>query len=271
MKLYKKKKTEEVSEIDVILEATTKKKEVDVEEEEKMDPNGISMVVERIEHGLIGSLRIEDGLNKPMFIANDIVHFRNPSRLQIKDFILYKSHDEYFVRRIIKYGESGIYVAGDNEREYRLVRKEDIVGKAIGRQRGSKYLSLSLKNSKPVYTFAMVNLAKIRLGNRVLGYEEEVNHEALEIAMSKVNVSNEKPIEYKYDFDLDSDLSAFLDPDVLVQQLEEAKAAELASAEEYVEIEEYEEYVEEIEVEEESSELEDDEASEIDDDITEEE
>jgi len=69
-------------------------KKVDTEQEdEKLDPNSMSIVVDRVEHGLIGSLRIEDEINKPMFVSDDLVHFREASKISIGDFLLYKSHD----------------------------------------------------------------------------------------------------------------------------------------------------------------------------------
>ena len=246
-KKYKKKQQNNIIDLDELLNEEGVNQEKDPkDEDEKLDVNSIKVVVERVEHGLIGSLRIENDRNHPMFKPNDIVHLRTQSKITIGDFVLYQSHDEYFLRRIIKYKDDNIYVAGDNEKEYHIIKKEDIIGRAIARERKNKYLSLSLKNTKSFYNFRKVNLASMRLGSRVLDYEGEINNEALENAMQHIQETQtqEKPKEYKYNIDLDSDLAAFLNPDVLVDQLEEARAEEeaarLEAQEEYEE--EYEEY-----------------------------
>lgn len=193
--------------------------------EEAVDIYSMEVAVERVEHGLIGTLRIEDNINSPIFKTGDFVHLRAPSRLLIRDFVLYHSHDEYFLRRIIKYKEEDIYVAGDNEKEYHIIRREDIVGKVISRQRKTKRLSFSLTPKKKVYTFRKVNLAYFRLKNRVIDYEQETNNESLELAIQSLAENKtvfENKTEIKYDIDLDSDLQSFLNPDTLVQELRDA-------------------------------------------------
>lgn len=193
--------------------------------EEAIDIYSMEIVVERVEHGLIGTLRIDNNINAPIFKAGDFVHLRTPSRLLIRDFVLYRSHDEYFLRRIIKYKEEDIYVAGDNEKEYHIIRREDIVGKVISRQRKTKRLSFSLTPKKKIYTFRKVNLAYFRLKNRVIDYEQETNNESLELAIQSLAENKtvfENKAEIKYDIDLDSDLQSFLNPDALVQELRDA-------------------------------------------------
>lgn len=198
--------------------------------EESNETNySIDTVVERLEAGLVGSLKIEDELNYPIFKLGDIVQLRAPIKLQLKDFVLYKAHDEYFLRRIIKYKEDEIFVAGDNEKAYRLITKNDIVGKAISRERKNKRLSFSLTPKKRFYTFRKVKLSYFRLGNRVINYEQEVNNESLEIASISAyenkNAANNR-IDIKYDIDLDSDLQSFINPDKLVLELKQAMNSE---------------------------------------------
>lgn len=195
------------------------------EEEEKFNPNGIENVIERVTHGLVGTLLIEDGeINKPLFKKGDLVHFITPAKLEKKDFILYRRDEEFFVRRIIKFENEDIYVAGDHEREYHITHKEDVVGKAIGRQRKKKYLSFSLNPTKRFYTFKKVNLAKLRLGNRVMGYDEDMSQESFEIAMQNLDTTTTveqqpKQVYNTSDLDLDSDLADFLNPDDLVREI----------------------------------------------------
>ncbi len=204
--------------------------EDDKEEEieyDKLDVNGLDIVIDRVTHGLIGTLKIEDDMNKPILKPGDFAHIRTPQRLEKTDLVLYKSHDEYFIRRIIKFKEYSIYVAGDHEKEYHVIHKEDIIGKVIGRQRGKMFKSFSLNPTSKAYVFRKVNLAYFRLKDRVLDYEDDVNNQALEAAMQTLDdkqASQNEPQQYKYDFDLDSELSAFLDPDELVRQLENGEA-----------------------------------------------
>ncbi len=206
-----------------LLEQVEEKEEVE-EVEEKLDVNGLDIVLDRVTHGLIGTLKIEDDMNKPLLRVGDYAHIRTPQRLEKKDLVLYKTHDEYFIRRIIKFKDMNIYVAGDHEKEYHIIHKEDIIGKVIGRQRKKRFLSFSLNPTKKIYVFRKVNLAYFRLKDRVLDYEDDINNQALENAMQNITEQQQQDAQqYKYDFDLDSELSSFLDPDELVRQLENSE------------------------------------------------
>ncbi len=209
MKKYKKKLNTEAP------------KEEDMEEE-KIDPHSIEVVVERIEGGLVASLRIEDEINYPLFKKGDFAILMASSKFGIRDFVLYQSHDAYFLRRIIKYKENDIYVAGDNEKEYHIIQREDIIGKCVSRERKTKRLSFSLTPKKRLYTFKKVNMAYFRLKNRVLNYEQEVNNTSFELATQSVAENKtlfENKTEIKYSIDLDTELKDFLNPDTLVQEL----------------------------------------------------
>ena len=193
------------------------------QEEEKIDLYSMEVAVERVEGGLVGTLRIDNDINKPIFKKGDLVTLRRPNRLQIKDFVLYESHEEYFLRRIIKFVQDDIYVAGDHEHEYHIIRQSDVVAKVISRQRKLKNLSFALTPKNKFYTFKKVNLAKLRLGNRVTNYEQEINDESLELAaLAAEKQAQEAKQQYKYDFDLDADLQSFINPDTLVMEIKNA-------------------------------------------------
>ena len=235
-----------------------------LEDEDKIDVHSMEVVVERVLGGLVGSLRIENDINKPLFKKGDYVLLRAPAKLAIKDFVLYESHEEYFLRRIIKYKEDDIYVAGDNEKAYHIIHKEDIVGKVLSRERKNKRLSFSLTPKKKLYTFKKVNLAPLRLGKRILDYEQESNIESFELAAQSIETKNlfENKAEIKYNIDLDSDLKAFLNPDTLVLELRNSMnqaPVEEEVAQEVIEGEEIE-YIEE-----EAQEANDQDSSEIED------
>ncbi len=239
-------------------------KEEEKKEEAKVirfDTETLPIVLERVDAGLIGSLKIvKDKSNKPIIKANDIVQLRKPNRLLPRDIVFYKIEDEYFLRRIIKFKQDDIYVAGDNEREYHVIHKENVVAKAVGRERGKHFMSFGFTAKNKFYTFRKVNMAFFRLGNRVRSFEQEQNQESLEAAMklqqqaALVASKEEKPTVISADIDLDSDLQAFLDPDDLVKELrEEAKLAEKEEEEQIVYVDEYGNEIKDYKPEEEST------------------
>lgn len=199
----------------------------DIKNEDEVDIYSMPVAVERVEAGLIGNLKINDEINYPIFKKGDLIRLRAPSKLNKKDFVLYQTHDEYFLRRIIKFKDDGIYVAGDNEHEYHVIQKSDVVAKVLSRERKNKSLSFSLTPKKKLYTFKKVSLCKFRLGNRISTYESDLNNESLELAQQAVEnktVFTNNTQQINTSIDLDSELSSFLNPDVLVQELRDAMA-----------------------------------------------
>ncbi|MCI5583627.1 MAG: hypothetical protein MR357_07930, partial [Anaeroplasma sp.] len=163
-----------------------------------------------------------DDINYPIFKLDDLISIRVPQKLGKKDFVLYKTQNEYFVRRIIKYIDEDIYVAGDNEKEYHIIHKTDIVGKVISRERKNKRISFSINPKYKLYTFRKVNLAYFRLKNRTIDYEQEVINISLEKASITAQTLFQNKTEYKGSIDLDSELQSFINPDTLVLELKEA-------------------------------------------------
>ena len=234
MASYKKKKNEE--------ENVNNEAEENLENEPEFDRHSMETVVNRVRGGLVGEYKVLDStINKPMFRQGDIVCFRAPARLQKGDFVLYavsKDADEFAIRRIIKFVDDDIYVAGDHESEYHIIHREDVVAKAISRERKNKWLTLTgFARKKRFYVFKKVKLAKLRLGNRVRTNEDDINSDALELAMQNVNAQQqqvqEKP-KYVITIDLDSDLAAFLNPDDLAKEWLEAEAQQAADEAENV-------------------------------------
>jgi hypothetical protein len=194
----------------------------------------IETVVERVEAGLVGTLYITNEINKPFFKKGDLAHIRTGGRIQIGDFILYKDHEEYFLRRIIKYKDEDIYVAGDNENRYHTVQKDAVVGKVIARDRNNAHYSLSL-GKKTFYDFKKTKLVKARLGNRITHYEQELLEESLlkaqqmaeeEIHETLTEVTRLNETYNLQGIDLDSDLAMFLDPEDLIKELRQAQQQE---------------------------------------------
>ena len=234
MASYKKKKIEE--------ENVNNEAEENLENEPEFDRHSMETVVNRVRGGLVGEYKVLDStINKPMFKQGDIVCFRAPARLQKGDFVLYavsKDADEFSIRRIIKFIDDDIYVAGDHESEYHVIHREDVVAKAISRERRNKWLTLTgFARKKRFYVFKKVKLAKLRLGNRVRTNEDDINSDALELAMQNVNAQQQavqdKP-KYVITIDLDSDLASFLNPDDLAKEWLEAEAQQAAEEEENV-------------------------------------
>ena len=215
----------------------TEKKE---EKEEKYDLNGIEVVLERVEAGLIGAYLIKDSnINKPLIKNGDIVHLRAYAKLLPKDIIFYKDHDEYFIRRIIKFEGDEIWCAGDNERYFRVIHKDNVIAKVLGRTRGKKFLSFGLGNSTyRLYSNWKSYFNGIRLANRVMTFDEETNSESFELAMQNFEAQQAQQaqqasqaqqgsqIQIAADIDLDSDLADFLNPDDLVKELQSQQFVE---------------------------------------------
>ena len=234
MASYKKKKIEE--------ENLNNEAEENLENNDEFDKNSMETVVNRVRGGLVGEYKIlDEATNKPMFKKGDLVCFRAPARLQKGDFVLYqvtKDSDDYAIRRIIKFIDDDIYIAGDHESEYHVIHREDVVAKAISRERKNKWLTLTgFARKKRFYVFKKVTLAKLRLGNRVRTNEDDINSDAFEQAMQNVNAQQqavqEKP-KYVITIDLDSDLAAFLNPDDLAKEWLEAEAQQAAEEAENV-------------------------------------
>ncbi len=222
MPLFKKK----LNDTPKIIEQKGPTWEEILEANQEIDIYSMEVVVDRVTGGVVGTLRVNDDINEPIFKKNDFISIYRVNRVKPGDFVLYQSHEEYFVRRVIKFVEDDIYVAGDNEHEYHIIKRKDILGKVISRQRKLKVLSFSVAPKKKIYTFKKVNLSKFRLGNRITDYETEALEESLELAQerAKINATEVEKKEYKYDFDLDSDLQSFLNPDTLVLELRKASS-----------------------------------------------
>lgn len=231
-----KKQLNNAAEVEAILD------ELD---EDKVDVHSMDVVVERVEGGLVGSLRIEDKTNHPIFKINDFVLIRTPSRLLVKDFVLYNQNDNYYLRRIIKFKNDDIYVAGDNEKQYHIIHKQDVVGKVISRERKKKRMSFSLTPKKKLYTFKKVNLAYFRLKNRIATSVDETLFDPSTLTLEQIQTGFENKTEQKINLDLDSELSSFLNPDTLVLELRQAMQGNPESTEE-IETEEVE-YISESE------------------------
>ena len=228
MASYKKKKTTDEENLN------SENNEATVENESDFDRNSMETVVNRVRGGLVGEYKIlDETINKPMFKKGDIVCFRAPARLQKGDFVLYqviKDSDDYAIRRIVKFIDEDIYVAGDHESEYHVIHREDVVAKALSRERKNKWLTLTgFSKKKKFYVFKKVKLAKLRLGNRVRTNEDDINSDAFEQAMQNVNAQQQAVQEkqkYVITIDLDSDLAAFLNPDDLAREWLESEASQ---------------------------------------------
>ena len=222
-----------VPEVEISKQKEKKKKieeaPVDLEDD---DPNNLPIVLERCKAGLVGTLFIRDNINKPMIKKDDFVHLRQSSRIEKGDFVLYSSHDEYFLRRVIKFEELNIYVAGDNEDVYHVIRKEDIVAKAIGRQREKKHLSFVLDKKNKLYRFKKINLAGMRI-KKVNNYDDDQNQIALQNAIENLSNIEAERVNLEqndgFEFDMDAELKSFINPDYLAREVELNKRIDIAT------------------------------------------
>ena len=108
----------------------------------------------------------------------------------------------------------------------------------------------------------------MRLGNRVMNYDEDLSQESYEIAMQNLEATTQnqqtqqaKPTPVYTDIDLDSELQGFLNPDELVLEIRRAAQPESDEIDENQEDEEVE-YIEVEETEGNEEETEEDASSE---------
>ena len=213
----RRRKNEESIELDKILDNSRgNEEELKEEEEDIFDPNSLENVLNRVNSGLIGSLRIEKNTNWPLLLPNDIVHLRAPQKIMIKDFVLYKVNNDYALRRIIKYDDDKIFVAGDHESSYHIIYQSDIIAKAIGRERRKKYSSFSLHHDHSFYTFCKVKLAFLRLGKRIIRADEDLINKSLIVAQNSL-VDNKVLAIKEDEAIIEVDLSGFTNPNSLVE------------------------------------------------------
>jgi len=166
----------------------------------------------KLEDRHICSIKVMDNINSPILKVNDIIHFIMSEKVNIKDFILYKNYDKYFIRRIIKITKKGVYVAGDNENKYHLISQNDIVGRAVGRERGIKYLSFTLKPRYRLYALRKTKINYLRLKNRITDYDEEVNEITLRNLKSNTKKSLNEKKKIKEDLEIDDAIKIFINP-----------------------------------------------------------
>jgi len=187
-------------------------KVLDVHEYELTDSQ-----IDRLESNHICSIRVLDEINYPIIKKNDVVHFIMSDKINNKDFILYRNYDKFFIRRILKITNKGVYVAGDNENKYHLISKNDIVARAVGREHNTHYLSFTLKHRRRLYTFRKTRISYLRLKNRITDYDEEMNEITLKHLKANLNNNNIKEEKIsKRELKKNNDLDMFIDPNEYV-------------------------------------------------------
>lgn len=168
--------------------------------------------VNRLESNHICSVEVLDDINAPIIKKHDIVHFIMSDKINARDFIIYRNYDKFFIRRILKITNKGVYVAGDKEKKYHLINKNDIMARAVGREHNTRYLSFTLKHRRRLYTFTKTRISYLRIKNRITDYDEEMNEITLKhLKANQNNTFKEEKIS-KRDLKKNDDLNMFIDP-----------------------------------------------------------
>lgn len=194
-------------------------------------------ILGRIEDGNIGSFQIWDDYNKPFFIKDDIIHLKKENEYKKKDIVLYKFQDKYYLKRIIKIvskkervtveatndeeeesytiEHKKYFLAADNERILHETNEEQIIAKAIARQRKNKYYSLSVKHHRPIYVFFKTHFLFLRFKGKAADYDMQINFETIRNATLALKKANKKERRSK-NRDIKKDLVNFEDPNEFI-------------------------------------------------------
>ena len=160
----------------------------------------------------ICSIKIMDDINSPTLKTDDIVHFIMSEKVNVRDFILYKNYDKYFIRRIVKISKKGVFVAGDFENKLYIISEDKIVARAVGRERKTKYISFTLKPRRKVYSYRKTKITYLKLKNRITDYDEEVNAITLKNLNFNMKKNQTKVKKVKEDLELSEEIKMFINP-----------------------------------------------------------
>lgn len=198
-------------------------------EDEGYIENDMPTIIERLNSGYVSYVQIHSFINYPFLKKRDIVALRKSEHYQVNDFVLYRVDDFYFLRRIISFENGNYYVCGDHEYEVRILHYEDIIAKGISRERGTKRLSLILKNKKRLYTKAIVKKGKLRIKNHTF-YDDQTTLTGVydkaassTTSPSPVEESSIKVPEMPLDSRLSLQLQAFQSPEDRLREFEREK------------------------------------------------
>ncbi len=203
----------------------------------------IEKVIDRLENGNVASYKALDELNRPIIRKDDIIQLKESEEYKKKNFVLYRFQDEYFLKRIVKIvvkkekievednGEvnyytithTTYYLAADKEKVMHVVSDEQILGRAIARQRGKKYYSLLNKHHRFLYNFFKVHFLFFRFkGNKAIDTDMQINYEAIKQAIINTKKNNKSTdIKKKSIKDLKKDLAGFEDPNAFITRYHE--------------------------------------------------
>ena len=85
MPLFKKK----TNDTPKIIEEKAPTWEEIVEANQEIDIYSMEVVVDRVTGGVVGTLRVEDDMNYPLFKKGDFISIYRVNRIKPKDFVLY--------------------------------------------------------------------------------------------------------------------------------------------------------------------------------------
>ncbi len=204
----------------------------------------VKKVVNLAKEGHVSAFRIENEDNYPMFKIDDYAMLNRQDEYKKKDFVLYETTNGYYLKRILKiktkrevveikdddgniidlyhYDDKKFFLASDNDDVIHIAKEDQIIAKAIARQRKRKYYSLSIKSHRrPIYTFYKVNFLRTRFKNRVTDYDTESSYEALKNAYL-ITQKEKKEEKKKITHIENKDLESFETPTDYLKRYEES-------------------------------------------------
>lgn len=145
-----------------------KDEKLDNIEDSTQKENDYEEIVDRLESDFIAYLKIENNINFPLIVKNDIVALRKNDYYKPMDIVLYKVEDYYFLRRIIDIQNKKCYVCGDKEYDVRVIPLDSIIARAISKERGTKRTSLILITKDKAYYKTVMRKGKFRMKKHLM-------------------------------------------------------------------------------------------------------
>ncbi len=212
-------------------------------EHEEEQLNSFDEIESRLENGIVASYVIEDDDNSPILRKDDIVQLIQANHYEIKDFVFYKFNNEFFLKRVIRLesikqrieitderGEPTFYtleqikyfLASDKEKILHVVYDDQILGRAISRQRKLKFFSLTVKKHHKIFVFFKTKFVHLRFKNRIADYDRQINYESLRKAYLLSKKDEKKPYKRKASI-INEELLGFESPNDYLKKYEENK------------------------------------------------
>lgn len=129
----------------------------------------------RIEDGEISEIITFDKNMEPILKYNySSLVLRELNYLRPGDIILHNTrYNKYSVRRVIKIVDDDIFVLGDTEHRYTIIKKNNILAKVVAKIDGTKFVSFNSRSKIKKYAKSKIHSSRLRTLGRVIQASDE--------------------------------------------------------------------------------------------------